>query len=528
MLGEPITTDLLAGSALIIGGVGCAAWPATAMILHAIEAGQGDPPLVLLHGLFGSARNFGTVQREFAQRRRTIALDLRNHGASPHARRHALRDHGGRCAANAGSARAHAGDAARAIRWAARSAMQAALAQPDAVARLIVADIAPVPYPPHLRATAAAMAALPLVAGHDAGAGRCGTGRRVPDAAMRAFLLQNLQPGASPAWRIGLAEIVAGFADIEAWDAPADARYAGPTLFIAGATSNYIRPEHRPAIRALFPRARFVTLKNAGHWLHADNPAGFVAGGRGVFDSADCAERPHHRAMRLTDEESAMLAGEAGAARQWAIEHQIRVGRYLGAADFVPVSQAHIMADTESLGAAGVEWLERLAALPEDRAPRAHPHHHRPARHRLRRGGAAEAAGLDAGAGTPRHRRVRGTRRADDRHLHQLPDDHAGSARRAHGVWRHRRGDLLEQRAGRAVEFRGRAVGAGRRADRPHAALWLSSGGKAPRHAAAARRRTRRASCTNGARWAASSGGIAGDYWQVPALVGIDRVPTLG
>ena len=69
--------------------------------------------------------------------------------------------------------------------------------------------------------------------------------------------------------------------------------------------------------------------------------------------------------MNLTDEERALLAGEAGPARQWAIGHQIAVGRYLGAADFVPVSQAHIMADTESLGPAGVEWLERLAALPE-------------------------------------------------------------------------------------------------------------------------------------------------------------------
>ena len=69
--------------------------------------------------------------------------------------------------------------------------------------------------------------------------------------------------------------------------------------------------------------------------------------------------------MRLTDEERGMLAGKAGAARQWAIQHQIAVGRYLGANDFVPVSQAHIMADTESLGVAGVEWLERLAALPE-------------------------------------------------------------------------------------------------------------------------------------------------------------------
>jgi len=70
--------------------------------------------------------------------------------------------------------------------------------------------------------------------------------------------------------------------------------------------------------------------------------------------------------MRLNADESAMLAGNAGPARQWAINHQMRVGRYLGAADFVPVSQAHIMADTESLGVAGVEWLERLAALPDN------------------------------------------------------------------------------------------------------------------------------------------------------------------
>jgi predicted aconitase len=68
--------------------------------------------------------------------------------------------------------------------------------------------------------------------------------------------------------------------------------------------------------------------------------------------------------MRLSDEEQAMRAGAFGPALQWAIEHQIKVGRYLGAEDFVPVTQAHIMADTESLGAAGVEWLESWAKLP--------------------------------------------------------------------------------------------------------------------------------------------------------------------
>ena len=69
--------------------------------------------------------------------------------------------------------------------------------------------------------------------------------------------------------------------------------------------------------------------------------------------------------MRLTDEEKAMLAGEQGPVRQWAIRHQIAVGEFFDAPDFVPVGQAHIMADTESLGEAGVAWLEGLAAAPE-------------------------------------------------------------------------------------------------------------------------------------------------------------------
>lgn len=69
--------------------------------------------------------------------------------------------------------------------------------------------------------------------------------------------------------------------------------------------------------------------------------------------------------MRLTDEERAILAGEAGRARQWALRHQIEVGEFFDALDFVPVGQAHVMADTESLGEEGVRWLEGLAALPE-------------------------------------------------------------------------------------------------------------------------------------------------------------------
>src|SRR6266404_8628665 len=70
--------------------------------------------------------------------------------------------------------------------------------------------------------------------------------------------------------------------------------------------------------------------------------------------------------MRLNDEEKAMLAGALGEPRRWAIAHQIAVGEFCDAADFVTVSQAHIMADTESLGEAGVRFLEGLAAAPEN------------------------------------------------------------------------------------------------------------------------------------------------------------------
>ena len=209
--------------------------------------------------------------------------------------------------------------------------------------------------------------------------------------------------------------------------------------------------------------------------------------------------------MKLTDEEEALRAGEFGPAAQWAIEHQIKVGEYLGAADFVPVTQAHIMADTESLGVAGVEWLERMARPAGGPAAGPHSDHHRSARHRLRGRASAQAAALDARPRAPRHRRVRGARRADDRHLHQLPDHHAAGARRARRLWRHRRGDLFEQRVRRALEFRGRTVGAERRAHRPHAALRLSPRRAARGDARRQRRAGLRASSTTGARSAGSS-----------------------
>jgi hypothetical protein len=70
--------------------------------------------------------------------------------------------------------------------------------------------------------------------------------------------------------------------------------------------------------------------------------------------------------MRLNDIERAMQAGELGEPRRWAIEQQMRVGRFFDAPDFVPISQVHLMADAESLGSVGVDFLERLAAQPDE------------------------------------------------------------------------------------------------------------------------------------------------------------------
>ena len=250
------------------------------MKLHAIEAGNGAP-VILLHGLFGSARNFGAIQRRLAERRRVIAFDLRNHGVSPHAADMAYAT----LAADVAETLAALGAGPAAVighSMGGKVAMRLALDRPEAVSALVVADIAPRPYPPHFAAIAAAMAALPLTPGLTRAAADAALAAAVPDPALRAFLMQNFIPGHSPgpdgAWRIGLAEIVAALeTQIGGWDAPAGARYAGPVMVLAGELSDYVTQADRPTCRALFPAVRFVTLRHAGHWLHADNPEGFLA-----------------------------------------------------------------------------------------------------------------------------------------------------------------------------------------------------------------------------------------------------------
>ncbi len=246
------------------------------MRLYATEQGQG-PPVCLLHGLFGRSQNFGTLARTLAATHRVISLDLRNHGASPHA--------------DGMSYPAMAGDVLETLAglgalpaavlghsMGGKVAMMLALTSPDAVERLLVADIAPVAYAHHNADVARAMTNLPLVPGLSRRAADAALSEAVPDPAVRGFLLQNLAWGDVPAWRIGLRHIAAGIGDIEGWpDLPDGARYDRKVLFVAGGLSDYIMPEHWAGITAHFPRARIVHLAGAGHWLHADQPAIFAA-----------------------------------------------------------------------------------------------------------------------------------------------------------------------------------------------------------------------------------------------------------
>ena len=254
------------------------------LLLHARELGasghDSGPPLVLLHGLFGMARNLGGIARALAPTHRVIALDLRNHGASPHG---SPADYP-TMAADVLHTLSHMNALPAAVMghsMGGKVAMELALTHHDAVSRLAISDIAPVRYPPRNSPILAAMRAIPLHPGLTRAEADAALAAAQPDPAIRAFLLQNLRlhdaDTNGPTWRAGLAEIEASLPAIEGWEPPAGAPYPGPTLFIAGANSHYILPEHRPTIRALFPAARFVTIKNAGHWIHADNPAAFNA-----------------------------------------------------------------------------------------------------------------------------------------------------------------------------------------------------------------------------------------------------------
>ena len=250
-------------------------------MLNVIETGPGTgaatgaPPLLVAHGLFGSARNWGVIAKHLSEGRRVLTVDMRNHGDSPRA---PTQGYGEMAADLAEVIAAHGGRAdVLGHSMGGKAAMRLALERPGLVRRLVVADIAPVAYGHSQSHLIRAMRGLDL----GGLAQRSEADRRlaavVEDAAVRAFLLQSLDLKADPPrWRLNLDVLEAEMGRITGWEEVAG-RFEGPSLFLTGALSDYVRPEHRGTITALFPRARFAKIPGAGHWLHAERPREFEA-----------------------------------------------------------------------------------------------------------------------------------------------------------------------------------------------------------------------------------------------------------
>ncbi|MCO8146594.1 alpha/beta fold hydrolase [Rhodovulum tesquicola] len=242
------------------------------------------PPLLIAHGLFGSARNWGVIAKRLSDSRQVIAVDMRNHGDSPWASGHRYAD----LAADLAEVIAAHGGRADMLghSMGGKAAMVLALTRPALVNRLVVADIAPVAYGHSQNHLIAAMRGLELAGLTHRGNADAALSARIADPGVRAFLLQSLDLKARPpVWRLNLDVLEAEMDRITGWPEEIAGRFDGPALFLSGATSDYVRPEHRDRIKALFPAARFARIPGAGHWLHAEKPREFEAAVRAFLDA---------------------------------------------------------------------------------------------------------------------------------------------------------------------------------------------------------------------------------------------------
>ncbi|MCU0985298.1 MAG: alpha/beta fold hydrolase [Acetobacteraceae bacterium] len=247
-----------------------------AITLNVTSLGEGEP-LLVLHGLFGQGGNWTTVARRLAASRRVLLADLRNHGDSPH---DARMDYSAMAEDIAAVIEAEGGPMdVLGHSMGGKAAMMLALTEPGLLRRLLVVDIAPQPYPPAFRPYAEAMAAIPLRPGLRRAEADAALREAVPDAGVRAFLLQNLRFGdGTPAWRCNLPVITAALDAISGFPAlPEAARWEGEALFVAGERSAYLDARGRAAALARFPSAAFAVVPGAGHWVHAEAPEAFLA-----------------------------------------------------------------------------------------------------------------------------------------------------------------------------------------------------------------------------------------------------------
>ena len=234
--------------------------------------GSSDlPPLLVAHGLFGSARNWGVTAKRLSDKRRVIVVDQRNHGSSPWFASHSYHD----LAQDLGEVIAHVGAPCDVVghSMGGKAAMVLALLRPDLVARLCIVDIAPVAYGHDHMQLIKAMQIVDLTKINNRSDVRVQLGEKVGDIALIDFLVQSLDIERRR-WRLNLDVLkdqmpkILGFPKI-------DGMFQGNTLFLSGGRSSYVLPDMRGGIKALFPAAVFAKIPNAGHWIHAERPRAF-------------------------------------------------------------------------------------------------------------------------------------------------------------------------------------------------------------------------------------------------------------
>lgn len=240
--------------------------------LHYNTTGAGDP-VILLHGLFGSLRNWQAMAGRLGHTHRVITVDLRNHGQSHQAASMTYPE--------------MAEDVLHLVKHLAlenvtlighsmggKTAMTCALLQPQTLARLVVLDIAPVAYQYRYGKLFYAMQNLPLATIRNRNEAEHALNEMVNDSKLSRFLLQNLARGVSGyRWRINLATIQNNIEHISEFPQPSPhAVYDRPALFLGGRESHFLQPVHHPAIKAHFPSARIELIDRAGHMLHIEEP----------------------------------------------------------------------------------------------------------------------------------------------------------------------------------------------------------------------------------------------------------------